>query len=202
MNKLNNISNFLSKNLKVIACTLGISVLVTSALSSVTYISSDIEKHYYSKNDVARYIYQHNSLPSNFVTEKGRYNSPLNISDTKSMMTLGYNQGGDEYWNKEGILSDKYTYKEADIYSDRDYYYRGSERLVYTTNSKEIVIYYTSDHYESFDKITEFQLQPASTIFSILEKLTIFISIGYFIFIIIVKKEQVTKILNTLNILK
>ncbi len=58
--------------------------------------------------------------------------------------------GGDHFGNYEGLLPDATGRKwhECDVnYSGG---YRGAERLVYSNDG---LIYYTEDHYESFEKM-------------------------------------------------
>jgi guanyl-specific ribonuclease Sa len=57
--------------------------------------------------------------------------------------------GGDYFGNYEGLLPEG-KYRECDI--DYDGGYRGEERLIYTTQG-DLYIYYTDDHYESFELI-------------------------------------------------
>ncbi|WP_276648398.1 ribonuclease domain-containing protein [Trichococcus flocculiformis] len=58
--------------------------------------------------------------------------------------------GGDCFGNREGLLPKKSgrTYYEADI--DYDGGYRGAERIVYSNDG---LIFYTDDHYESFEQL-------------------------------------------------
>ena len=58
--------------------------------------------------------------------------------------------GGDHFGNYEGLLpdADGRKWKECDVnYSGG---YRGAERLVFSNDG---LIYYTKDHYESFEKM-------------------------------------------------
>ena len=63
----------------------------------------------------------------------------------------GYCIGGDYFGNYEGILPKKNgrTYSECDI-DTLDYKNRGSRRLIYSNDG---LIYYTGDHYETFELI-------------------------------------------------
>jgi len=106
---------------------------------------------YSSKDEVAAYIYKFNELPPNYITKKeaqdlGWDNSKGNlweVSDKKSI-------GGDRFYNREGLLPeiDNRQYYECDI----NYYggYRGAERIVYSNDG---LIFYTDDHYESFERL-------------------------------------------------
>ena len=58
--------------------------------------------------------------------------------------------GGSVFYNDDGLLPDKKgrVWHECDI----NYHggYRGAERLVYSNDG---LIYYTADHYESFERL-------------------------------------------------
>ena len=58
--------------------------------------------------------------------------------------------GGDYFGNREGLLpeEDGRDYFEADVNYDGGY--RGAERLVYSNDG---LIYYTDDHYDSFQQL-------------------------------------------------
>ena len=63
-------------------------------------------------------------------------------------MAPGKSIGGDYFGNREGILprKDGRKYYECDI--DTDGTYRGAKRIVYSNDG---LIYYTEDHYETFE---------------------------------------------------
>ena len=109
----------------------------------------DEEGHYTSKEDVAEYIYTYGHLPSNFITKKkakklGWVNSEGNLDEVAPGMSIG----GDYFGNYEGLLpeADDRDYYECDI--DFDGTYRNAKRIVYSNDG---LIYYTEDHYESFE---------------------------------------------------
>lgn len=106
---------------------------------------------YSTKNEVAAYIRQFNALPPNYLTkdeaeELGWDNSEGNLWEVTDGMSIG----GDFFGNREGLLPKKSgrTYYEADI----NYYggFRGAERIVYSNDG---LIFYTDDHYESFEQL-------------------------------------------------
>ena len=104
---------------------------------------------YTSKEEVAAYLHQYGELPSNFITKKeakalGWVNTEGNLAE----VAPGKSIGGDYFGNYEGLLPED---------EDRDYYEcdinsvdgnRGAERIVYSNDG---LIYYTPDHYESFE---------------------------------------------------
>ena len=104
---------------------------------------------YTSKEDVALYIYTYEHLPSNYITKKeakslGWVSSEGNLWEVAPGMSIG----GDYFGNYEGILPEEEDrdYYECDI--DFDGTYRNAKRIVYSNDG---LIYYTEDHYESFD---------------------------------------------------
>ena len=109
---------------------------------------------YTSKNEVAKYICENGSLPSNYVSKsegKRLYEQKTGRNFTKwnfnPLTTLGVMIGGDYFENREGLLPQG-TWYEADI----DYFAnnRGTNRLVYSSGCN---IYYTGNHYKSFSKV-------------------------------------------------
>ena len=104
--------------------------------------------YYTSKEEVALYIHTYDKLPGNFITKKeamklGWQSSKANLWEVSDKMSIG----GDRFGNREQRLPEEKgrQYFEADI--DYDGGYRGSKRVVY---SKDGLIYYTDDHYDSF----------------------------------------------------
>lgn len=111
----------------------------------------DVEEdgEYTSKEEVALYIYEFGHLPDNFITKKeakalGWESKEGNLSE----VAPGKSIGGDYFGNYEGLLpeEDDRDYYECDINSDGGY--RGAERIVFSNDG---LIYYTEDHYESFE---------------------------------------------------
>ncbi len=104
---------------------------------------------YTSKEEVAEYIHLYEKLPSNFITKKqaqklGWESSKGNLDK----VAPGKSIGGDYFGNYEGNLPEKdgRDYYECDINYEGGY--RGSERIVYSDDG---LIYYTADHYETFE---------------------------------------------------
>lgn len=104
---------------------------------------------YTSKDDVAAYLNAYGHLPDNFITKKqaqelGWDSSKGNLSE----VAPGKSIGGDRFGNYEGILpkASGRTYYECDINSTGSY--RGAERIVFSNDG---LIYYTADHYQTFD---------------------------------------------------
>lgn len=104
---------------------------------------------YTSKDEVAAYLYEYGHLPSNYITKKeakklGWVSSEGNLDEVAPGMSIG----GDYFGNYEGNLpeAEDRDYYECDI--DFDGSYRNSKRIVYSNDG---LIYYTEDHYETFE---------------------------------------------------
>lgn len=104
---------------------------------------------YTSKEDVAAYLHEYGHLPSNFITKNqakklGWISSEGNLDEVAPGMSIG----GDYFGNYEGNLpeSKNRDYYECDI--DFDGTYRNAKRIVYSNDG---LIYYTEDHYETFE---------------------------------------------------
>lgn len=103
---------------------------------------------YSSKDDVAQYIHIYGHLPSNFITKKGAEKLGWQGGSLEPYAP-GKCIGGSHFGNYEGILPEKEgrTYTECDIDTlgaDK----RGAKRIVFSNDG---LIYYTEDHYESFE---------------------------------------------------
>lgn len=114
-----------------------------------TLLGLDEDGIYTSKEDVAAYLNQYQHLPSNFITKKeatelGWESKEGNLGE----VAPGKSIGGDKFGNREGALPKEKgrQYYECDINSDGGY--RGAERIVYSNDG---LIYYTADHYETFE---------------------------------------------------
>lgn len=103
---------------------------------------------YSSKDDVAQYIYIYGHLPSNFITKKEAEKLGWQGGSLEPYAP-GKCIGGSHFGNYEGLLPEKEgrTYTECDIDTlgaDK----RGAKRIVFSNDG---LIYYTGDHYESFE---------------------------------------------------
>lgn len=103
---------------------------------------------YTSKEDVALYIHLYGRLPSNFITKKDAQALGW-PGGSLEPYAPGMCIGGSRFGNYEGLLpeAEGRTYTECDIDTlgaDR----RGAKRIVFSNDG---LIYYTEDHYESFE---------------------------------------------------
>jgi len=107
------------------------------------------EGSYTSKEEVAAYINLYGHLPDNFITKKEAKNLGwVSQEGNLGEVAPGKSIGGDYFGNYEGNLPQKEgrDYHECDIDSDGGY--RGAKRIVYSNDG---LIYYTEDHYETFE---------------------------------------------------
>ena len=114
----------------------------------------DEDGHYTSKEEVALYLYTYGKLPPNFITKKEAENLGWKKKDGEAgqlhVVAPGMSIGGSSFGNYEGLLPEKKgrKYFECDINYVKGN--RGAERLVYSNDG---LIFYTGDHYESFEQL-------------------------------------------------
>ena len=106
---------------------------------------------YSDKEHVAAYIHTFNALPDNYITKQdaaalGWDSSRGNLWD----VAPGKSIGGDVFSNYEGQLpkAKNRVYHECDI--DYEGGYRNAKRIVFSNDG---LIYYTDDHYETFEEM-------------------------------------------------
>ena len=106
--------------------------------------------HYDGKYEVAAYLILFGHLPDNYITKDEAEKLGWNGGSVEKYAP-GYCIGGDWYGNYEGALPKKKgrTYLECDI-DTLNYKNRGSRRLIYSNDG---LIYYTGDHYKTFELI-------------------------------------------------
>lgn len=103
---------------------------------------------YTTKEDVALYIHTYGRLPDNFITKKEAQNLGWPGGDLEPYAP-GMCIGGSRFGNYEGLLPEAKgrTYTECDI-DTLGARSRGAKRIVFSNDG---LIYYTGDHYESFE---------------------------------------------------
>ena len=123
----------------------------SSDTEDITQIDVDEDETYTSKLEVAAYIYQFGHLPDNFIKKNkakklGWVSSEGNLDE----VAPGKSIGGDYFGNYEGLLpeEDGRDYYECDI--DYTGGFRGSKRIIYSSDG---LIYYTEDHYKTFEEL-------------------------------------------------
>ncbi len=113
-----------------------------------TELTIDKDGVYTTKEDVALYIHIYQCLPDNFMTKKEA--QALGWSGgSLEPYAPGMCIGGNRFGNYEGLLpeEDGRTYTECDI-DTLGAKSRGAKRIVFSNDG---LIYYTEDHYESFE---------------------------------------------------
>ena len=101
---------------------------------------------YTSKEDVALYIHTYGCLPKNFMTKNEARELGWEGGSLEEFAP-GMCIGGDRFGNYEGLLPEDRDYTECDI-DTLGAEKRGAKRIVFSDDG---LIYYTDDHYESFE---------------------------------------------------
>ena len=184
------LKNWFYKNKKRI---IPIILVVFVILSFTTIISKRrvrIDREYTDKYDVALYIKTYNQLPKNYITKYGYdYYNNHNI-DTDGLII-----GGDTHYNDSELkaynITSDYSLKECDI-ADSEYSlnYRGSHRLVYTTNTNRVRVFETPDHYDTYKEIKNFNIMPFHYVMLIIT-ITYSVSIIALLFFVFLKPTKV-----------
>lgn len=108
----------------------------------------DFDGTYTKKDDVALYIHTYGCLPQNFITKKEAQALGWE-SGSLEPYAPGKCIGGSYFGNYEGLLPEKkgrkYTECDIDTLGKKS---RGAKRIVFSNDG---LIYYTGDHYESFE---------------------------------------------------
>ena len=104
---------------------------------------------YDSKEEVALYLHLYGHLPGNYITKKEAEELGWTGGSVERYAGEGTAIGGSRFGNYEGLLPEAKgrTYTECDI-GTVGTSSRGAKRLVYSNDG---LIYYTGDHYESFE---------------------------------------------------
>ena len=134
-----------------VAALLLLSGCGTSGLSAASVTGTSVPESWTGddKDGVCAYLESYNHLPGNYMTKKearkyGWEGGALHLT------VPGRCIGGDAFGNYEGRLPEYKDYKECDIdtlASDT----RGGKRIVYSADEEDLDIWYTDDHYESFN---------------------------------------------------
>lgn len=110
----------------------------------------DEEGEYTSKEDVALYIHTYGHLPENFITKKEAQEMGW-TGGSLDPYYYGGSIGGDYFGNYEGQLPKapgrKWTECDINTMYKKS---RGPERIVFSNDG---LIYYTGDHYETFEQL-------------------------------------------------
>ena len=109
----------------------------------------DEDGWYSSKEDVALYIHLYDRLPDNYVTKDEAEQAGWSGGNVERYTGEGTAIGGSRFGNREGLLpkAQGRTYTECDIDTVGENS-RGARRIVFSNDG---LVYYTDDHYESFE---------------------------------------------------
>ena len=131
-------------------------LLTPAALAKTITVDAadyDVEEggRYDTMEEVAIYLTFFDELPENYITKKEA--QALGWDNRKGNLWKvadGCSIGGDRFGNYEGLLPDAKgrRWTECDIGFDGGY--RNGRRIVFSNDG---LIYYTADHYQSFDEI-------------------------------------------------
>lgn len=107
-------------------------------------------KAYTDKDHVAAYIHVYKTLPPNYITKDQAAKLGWKTKGSLDQVAPGKSIGGDRYGNYEKKLPDKQgrTWKECDID-----YVRGNRNAKRICFSNDGLIYYTSSHYQKFERL-------------------------------------------------
>ncbi len=130
--------------LSFVACTVP---AVNDGGQNVQISLIDENGTYTTKDEVALYIREYGKLPGNFIT-KDEARALGWQSGGLERYAAGKCIGGDVFGNREGLLPEKAgrVYYECDI-DTLGADSRGAKRIVFSNDG---LIYYTDDHYDSF----------------------------------------------------
>ena len=120
-----------------------------SAAQTAQEISED--GTYTDHERVALYIHTYGHLPSNYVSKDEARDAGWGSENGNLAKVLpGMSIGGDYFGNYEGLLPKKKgrKYYECDVDNNVKKGNRGAKRIIYSNDG---LIYYTKDHYESFE---------------------------------------------------
>ena len=126
--------------------------LSTTVVTTTPWSGEDVndvlpeDGSYTTKEDVALYIHLYGCLPDNFITKDEARDLGWEGGSLEPYAP-GMCIGGDYFGNYEGLLPEDRDYTECDI-DTLGADSRGPKRIVFSDDG---LIYYTADHYESFE---------------------------------------------------
>ena len=124
---------------------------VQQPTAEVTQAAISENGAYSSKDEVAEYLHEFGHLPPNYLTKKEAQDLGW-VANKGNLWEVapGKSIGGDRFGNREGLLPEApgRKYYECDI--DFDGSYRNATRIIYSNDG---LIFYTEDHYESFQQL-------------------------------------------------
>ena len=109
------------------------------------------DSSYSDKDSVALYIHTYGHLPPNYISKTKARKAGWDSEKGNLWDVLpGKSIGGSEFYNDEGALPEASgrRWTECDIGYDGGF--RGPERIVFSNDG---LIYYTADHYKTFERL-------------------------------------------------
>lgn len=143
---------------RIAAAALCLLLMLAAPAALARTITVDAAEHlveeggwYDAMEEVAVYLTFFEELPGNYLTKKeaqalGWDSREGNLWEVAE----GCSIGGDRFGNYEGLLPEAKGRKWTECDIDFDGGYRNGKRIVFSNDG---LIYYTDDHYESFDEI-------------------------------------------------
>lgn len=109
------------------------------------------EGYYTGKEEVALYLHTYGKLPGNYLTKReaeelGWEASKGNLWEVTERKSIG----GDRFGNREGLLPNASGRKWYECDIDYEGGFRGGKRIVYSNDG---LIYYSGNHYDSFEQL-------------------------------------------------
>lgn len=128
-----------------------LSLMLAFSLEAAQRVSVEKNGTYSSKEQVAAYINRFGKLPGNYITkEQARKLGWVSSLGNLDKVAPGKSIGGDRFGNYEQLLPVKKgrQYFECDI----DYHggRRNAKRIIFSNDG---LIYYTEDHYNTFERL-------------------------------------------------
>ena len=126
-----------------------LSLTLTFSLEAAPRVHVERDGQYTSKEEVAAYLNKFSALPGNYITkEQARKLGWVSSRGNLNEVAPGKSIGGDRFGNYEQLLPVKKgrKYFECDI----DYHggRRNAKRIIFSNDG---LIYYTEDHYNTFE---------------------------------------------------
>jgi len=128
-------------------------ILVDGDFAMTEELTIEYGWDYYTLEEVALYLHVFWELPPNYITKDEAYDLGWDSREGNLWdVAYGLVIGGDTFGNREGLLPDdgERQWYECDVNYEGGY--RGAERVLFSSDG---LIYYTLDHYESFEPMYE-----------------------------------------------
>lgn len=124
----------------------------SGAVSAQQAAASVVESgSYTSKDEVAAYIHEFGHSPANFISKtKARAAGWVASEGNLQEVCPGKSIGGSRFYDDDDLLPDApgRTWTECDVNYTGGF--RGAERIVFSNDG---LVYYTGDHYRTFERL-------------------------------------------------